>query len=243
MNEILKEISRREELQGKDVESQYIEEEFVEIKESERIKLDLQYKKLNFDNAIDKAYVRKTVYDMLLKALEFLPEEYNIKIFDAWRPFALQRELFEKYTDDIIREFNLKDLPKNEQDVFISKFVAMPVEGENAPAHTTGGAIDLVLTRSDGTDLEMGVGFDEFSDYTYSDSYEKIKEEGMTSKDREIQKNRRILYNCMVNAGFTNIPSEIWHYDFGNRNWAFYSGKKCIYRGYNSIEDLHIIKG
>ena len=37
MNEILKEISRREELQGKDVENQYIEEEFVEIKESDFI--------------------------------------------------------------------------------------------------------------------------------------------------------------------------------------------------------------
>ena len=26
----------------------------------------------------------------------------------------------------------------------------------------------------------------------------------------------------MIKAGFTNLPSEIWHYDYGNRAWAYY---------------------
>ena len=40
-----------------------------------------------------------------------------------------------------------------------------------------------------------------------------------------------MLYNAMTNAGFTNLPSEIWHYDYGNRAWAFYNNKPSIYKG------------
>ena len=36
----------------------------------------------------------------------------------------------------------------------------------------------------------------------------------------EIRLNRRILFNLMIEQGFTNHPLEWWHYNFGNHPWA-----------------------
>ena len=72
-------------------------------------------------------------------------------------------------------------------------------------------------------ELDMGVEFDEFSTLTKTSAFE---EKGM---DKKIRNNRRILYWSMTKAGFTNLPSEVWHYDYGNRAWAFYNQKETIY--------------
>ncbi len=237
MNDIYKEIEQLKEPVYDGLENEYVDEEFIEIKETERIKLDLQYTKLGFENAIDKAYVRRSVFERLQKALEYLPLAYCIKILDAWRPLGLQKELFEKYSENIVKQFNLANMNKEEQDKFISKFVAMPGP-DDVPAHTTGGAIDIMLVRNDETEVDMGVGFDEFSDRTYSNSYERIREQEDSIENAQIRMNRRILYNCMTMAGFTNLPSEIWHYDFGNRNWAFYTKKKCLYKRCKDFEEV-----
>ena len=49
------------------------------------------------------------------------------------------------------------------------------------------------------------------------------------SESINIHKNRMILYNCMTKAGFTNLESEYWHYDYGNRNWANITGNAVLY--------------
>ena len=33
----------------------------------------------------------------------------------------------------------------------------------------------------------------------------------------------------MTKAGFTNIETEYWHYDYGNRNWANITGNAVLY--------------
>lgn len=35
----------------------------------------------------------------------------------------------------------------------------------------------------------------------------------------------------MCNAGFTNLPSEWWHYDYGTRFWGFFTGNQALYEG------------
>jgi D-alanyl-D-alanine dipeptidase len=35
----------------------------------------------------------------------------------------------------------------------------------------------------------------------------------------------------MLEAGFTNLPSEWWHYEYGDMNWAHARGQKAIYQG------------
>ena len=47
----------------------------------------------------------------------------------------------------------------------------------------------------------------------------------------EVRDNRRLLYETMINAGFTNLPSEWWHYDYGTKFWGYFTGKKALYKG------------
>ena len=78
----------------------------------------------------------------------------------------------------------------------------------------------------------MGIEFDDFSDLTNTNTFEK---EGM---DKNIRDNRRILYTVMTEVGFTNLPSEIWHYDYGDRAWAFYNNEPALYKGIFKLEEI-----
>lgn len=184
--------------------------ELVEVKENDKIKIDMMYPKLGMKNKIDGCYLIKDVYYKLLEACEYLPEGYSFKIWDAYRPFSLQEELYNEYSKTIESIFDLDDYSFEEKQEFINHFVAYP-DKKNPPAHTTGSAIDITLIKN-GKDVDMGCSFDEFSVNTYTNYYE--------DKDSSIHNNRMILYNCMVKAGFTNIETEFWHYDYGNRNWS-----------------------
>ncbi|MFO6135399.1 hypothetical protein ACLBVR_26025, partial [Pseudomonas aeruginosa] len=35
---------------------------------------------------------------------------------------------------------------------------------------------------------------------------------------------QRRPYHAMLDAGFSNLPSEWWHYDFGDQLWAWHTG-------------------
>ena len=35
----------------------------------------------------------------------------------------------------------------------------------------------------------------------------------------------------MMDAGFGNLPSEWWHYEYGDKNWADIQGKSALYKG------------
>ena len=205
----------------------FIDSQLVELPDNLGIIVDMQYPKLGMENAINKCLMRKEVLDLLIEAKKKLPKELTFKIWDAYRPLSLQTKLYYKYKDMIIDEFNLSELSEEKQNEVIKNYVSLPKsDSEIPPLHTTGGALDLTLTNSiTGEDLDMGIGFDAFSDLTNTAAFET---NGM---DENIRKNRRILYNAMTSVGFTNLPSEVWHYDYGDRAWAFYNKKPAIYRG------------
>ena len=78
----------------------------------------------------------------------------------------------------------------------------------------------------------MGSAFDEFTDRTSTAYYENEKNE-------VIRDNRRMLFHVMTEAGFTNLPSEWWHFDYGDRFWGFYNNCPAIYRGAFTKEELN----
>ena len=43
--------------------------------------------------------------------------------------------------------------------------------------------------------------------------------------------NRRMLYNVMIEAGFTNFPAEWWHFDYGDEKWGLFTDNAPIYGG------------
>ena len=223
------------EIPGEYHNHEFIDSQLVEITEDTGIIIEMMYPILKMDNAIDKCLVRKEVLDRLLIAKSYLPDTITFKIWDAYRPMALQKELFYKYKQQIIDEFNLMEKTEEEREKIINSYVALPNEDETfPPQHTTGGAVDITLAYADTKEtIDLGIPFDSFSDLTNTDAFEK---EGMNI---EVRNNRRILYNAMTKAGFTNLPSECWHFDYGNRNWAYYNNKPAMYKGIFKLEDYN----
>ena len=140
---------------------------------------------------------------------------------------------------DIIRDFHLEELPEAKRRAAICKFVSDPVPDTKVPpAHTTGGAIDLTLLDPEGRELPMGCGFDAFTDKTCA-AYFEAPEHVQGAENEQVRENRRLLYYAMIDAGFTNLPSEWWHYDYGDRFWAYYMRKPAIYEGVFTREEIH----
>lgn len=171
---------------------------------------------------------RKTVYEMLKKAESFLPEGYRIKIFDAYRTIAVQTALWNYFRK--IKEKENPGASSEEIDRQTLFCISYPSYDIFLPClHNTGGSVDLTIVGPDGSELNMGSEFDEFTERAWTSYYEDAsKGEG---KDKEARENRRMLYNVMYATGFTNLPSEWWHFDYGNEKWGQYTGNVPIYGG------------
>ena len=204
-----------------------MEEPLICISETCRDVMDFEPKYLeqNIPGAIAEVYVRKTVADMLLKATAMLPEGYQFKIYDAWRPAAVQKALFDEYYDRLSKEYEGTGKTEEQLKELTMRFVSFPSSDPAKPfVHSTGGAVDLTIVDAEGRELDMGTGFDDFTDAAHTAYFEHAGSE-------KIRDNRRLLYNVMRAAGFTNYPSEWWHYDFGDRFWAAMNGRDSIYTG------------
>jgi D-alanyl-D-alanine dipeptidase len=194
-------------------------EEFVDITND---------KELFFEDSLERPIVmRRQIYERLCKAREKLPQGLYFKIYFAYRPRRIQIKQWEK-NYKITKERN-PDLPE-EKIVWLTGIkVANPFKGYSG--HQTGGAIDLTLYNEKGGELNLGTKFDEFNE-------EKTKSKSLTEEERE---NRKILYKAMISAGFVNYPAEWWHYCYGDRMWAAYSGRKSCFYGFLDEKDLKII--
>ena len=208
---------------GKDKKS-----DFVEIVSDQRIDVAMQYPVLGMAHAEKSCLMRREVAERLYRAAKRLPAGYRFRIWDAWRPFALQQELYETYSMNIIRDFGLDQVSESERDAVIRGFVSEPVEDrETPPVHTTGGAVDLTILDASGKELDMGTAFDAFTEKSKTNFFEQADKEPL----RTIRENRRLLCRVMLKEGFTNLPSEWWHFDYGDRFWADFKEKPAIYVG------------
>ncbi len=182
----------------------------------------------NIEGSIDKIYARKTVAILLQKILDTLEDEMGLLIFDAYRPIQVQESLYKTYFNKLkvthpeYNENQLADLTKN--------FVSIPSYDINNPSvHNTGGAIDLTLIDKNGNQLDMGTDFDDFTEVAHTSYFE--------DKNEEIRNNRRILFNTMIDHGFTNLPTEWWHYDYGTKFWSIITKQPMKYTGISLKED------
>lgn len=162
------------------------------------------------EGAINDCYLREGTIERLNRAAESLPFGYYLKIYDAWRPLLLQEELYKKAM---------------ERSVDLEMIISLPLKDKlNGPIHTTGGAVDVTIVNEKGIELDMGTKFGEYNEKSQTDYFEV-----RYPTDIEIVKNRRLLYNIMTDAGFTNMPTKWWHYDYGDKFWAYYTKKPAIY--------------
>lgn len=56
---------------------------------------------------------------------------------------------------------------------------------------------------------------------------------------KEQKDNRKVLCKAMQRAGFVNYPLEWWHFSYGDKMWAAYSGKRyAIYSIVQMLDNL-----
>ena len=169
-----------------------------------------------------EVWVRSEVYERLISAAESLPKGLRLVIWDGWRSYELQSELYRILLGRIMS----RGVPEAEAREKASVFVAIPSrEPETVSGHLTGGAVDLTISDARGRYLDMGGSFDETEEHSHANYYEGS--ENITARD-----NRRLLVRTMESVGFSNYPSEWWHYDFGDRQWAERTGAPHAFYGY-----------
>lgn len=113
----------------------------------------------------------------------FYPDGIGIKIWDGYRPRAVQYLLFEVYPNPA--------------------YVADPASGSK---HNRGGAVDLTLVDlSTGAELQMPTKFDDFSNQA-SHSYTSLPAHVINNRD--LLKN--VMVNV---AGLILYGAEWWHYE------------------------------
>jgi D-alanyl-D-alanine dipeptidase len=128
----------------------------------------------------------KTVKSLLEANKTFSQKGYKIKLFDCYRPKAIQKKMFKIVPDP--------------------NFVANPKKGS---IHNRGGAVDISLVDSLGSEINMGTKFDFFGEEA-SHNYQNLSE--------EILANRKFLKKIMLQNNFKSFDSEWWHYNLNGSN-------------------------
>ena len=134
----------------------------------------------------NKTYLRLPVANALLNVQQELDSKgYGLKIFDAYRPYNVTKKMWELVKDE--------------------RYVANPAKGSG---HNRGIAVDLTIIRAKtGEELNMGTGFDNFTDSAHHD---------FLKLPAEVLQNRKLLKETMEKYGFKSFDTEWWHYSWPN---------------------------
>lgn len=182
------------------------------------------YRHLGIPQAVDDCQVRQEVFERLLRAAEYLPAGLVLVVLDGWRSIAVQQHLYRTLEAAMAQHHPQADATTLQR--LTRQFISPPSRDPQAPSpHLTGGAVDVTLCDAQGRWLDMGSRFDEVGPRSFSAHYEMAV--AGDSAALVIRDRRRLLHNAMLEAGFSNLPSEWWHYDFGNQLWAWYRGQQA----------------
>jgi zinc D-Ala-D-Ala dipeptidase len=191
--------------------------------------------------ATSRLLVRRTVCDRLRNANRKLRDlGIELFLFDAYRPLAVQNHFFYHWMPQHLRELHPDRDPawiEQESARYWAPGARTLAEASaRPPPHSTGGAVDLGLRHIQTLRiLEMGTLFDDVSERSHVDYYERSPSaRALSLTDREAQANRRILFHAMVSEDFECHPREWWHYSYGDQRWAQARGARAIY-GYAGV--------
>lgn len=173
-------------------------------------------------------YLRQGVIEALLKAQSLLDREYpqwKLKIFDAYRPVAVQQFMVEYTFNSLVTEYELipeKLTSQERQDLWSKVYQIWAVPSFNPatpPPHSTGSAVDLTIVDDMGREINMGGEIDELSKRSHPDYYAGDRND----QSQRYHQHRQLLNKVMTSAGFCRHPGEWWHFSLGDRMWAWLS--------------------
>lgn len=182
------------------------------------IRVDLKYSStdnfmgVDMYGSLEKAYLERDFANRVVKAQRILQErypEYTLLIYDAARPISVQRAM-----------------RKSVEGTEFERFVA---DGTRGGRHNYGVAVDLTIATLDGTPLDMGAGFDDFTVAAsvkgtpdnadprtrtldiYRNYVNAMAERGIIGL--EAAHNRMLLIEVMHAAGLYPYRNEWWHFE------------------------------
>lgn len=161
---------------------------------------------------LECAYFESSFADRVVKAQQILKRRYpnyTLLIYDAARPISVQRHM-RKVVEG-------------------TQFEGFVADGTKGGRHNYGVAVDLTIAHLDGSPLDMGAGFDDFSEAAsvkgtpdtddpatrsievYRDYVLGLAERGVISL--EAANNRLLLIEVMLEAGLYPYRREWWHFE------------------------------
>ena len=171
--------------------------------------------------------LRLGVVQRLLDAQQQLVEHdpgLRLSIFDAWRPIAVQAFMVDHSIAELCRERGVEVRSGDAFDQVVAdvgRFWAAPSRDPmTPPPHSTGAAVDLTLSSSDGTPLAMGGEIDAIGAVSEPQHYAGRED----SDAQRWHQRRQLLADVMEASGFAQHPNEWWHYSFGDQLWAWRRG-------------------
>lgn len=144
---------------------------------------------------LDHAFLQPDVAAKLSRALQILRArhpELRLIVYDAARPLAIQRRMWDK----------VKGTPQ-------SIYVSNPDHGGGL--HNYGAAVDVTLADRAGNPLPMGTPFDFFGPEAHIDREAELVAQGKITDEEA--RNRQLLRQVMREAGFIPLRSEWWHFN------------------------------
>lgn len=161
---------------------------------------------------LERAYLEKEFAQKVVLAQSILKREHpnlTLLIYDAARPISAQRAM-------------RRCVEGSALEIFVA-------DGTRGGRHNYGVAVDLTIATEDGTPLDMGAEFDEFSEASavkgtpdtsdatsrtidvYRSYVADLADRGIISM--EAAKNRILLLEVMCEAGLYPYRREWWHYE------------------------------
>jgi zinc D-Ala-D-Ala dipeptidase len=167
-------------------------------------------------------YLRQGVIERLShaqKQLEQRPENWRLKIFDAYRPIPVQQFMVQYTFEQEAQAQGVEPqaISEAEREALMARvyqFWAPPsTDPATPPPHSTGGALDVTLVDESGQEIDMGSPIDEISDRSYPDYF--------TAVAPNVHHHRQILKQVMLDAGFKQHQNEWWHFSYGDQMWVW----------------------
>jgi zinc D-Ala-D-Ala dipeptidase len=199
------------------LEQQLIQKGLINVRNLDQsIIVDLKYARTdnfmgtNVYGDFTDAYLRPEAARKLVEANRILQERHptlRILVADAFRPRSIQHKMWQHVVDTPMQPY-----------------VANPYSGS---LHNHGGAVDVTLYDMEAEEpLDMGTPLDYFGPLAQPRLESKFLREGKLSEEQI--KNRLILRNAMIAAGWRVLQIEWWHFDAFSRDH--------IRRNYSIIE-------
>lgn len=148
-------------------------------------------------DTMQKVFVQIDVARRLAKSQEYLTgrnSNYHLLVYDGLRPISVQWEMWNA----------LDTIPALER----GRFVSNP---RNGSVHNYGAAVDLTICNQARKPLDMGAGYDDMRKIAYPSLESEFLATGEITQ-QQID-NRKLLRRALKSQGFSNIPTEWWHFN------------------------------